>query len=97
MKEGIAAIVTGSLSKHGSGYSLTVKAIDALTGKTLASGSVHTETKDALLLEVPKLAVPIRQALGDSTPKSVQLTAMLGTFSTDSVEAVHQYSVGEEQ
>jgi serine/threonine protein kinase/Tfp pilus assembly protein PilF len=97
VKEGIAAIVTGSLSKHGSGYSLTVKAIDALTGKTLASGSVHTETKDALLLEVPQLAVPIRQALGDSTPKSVQLTAMLGTFSTDSVEAVHQYSVGEEQ
>ncbi|MGB8535120.1 MAG: protein kinase [Acidobacteriaceae bacterium] len=97
VKEGIAAIVTGSLSKHGSGYSLTVKAIDALTGKTLASGSVDTETKDALLLEVAKLAVPIRQALGDSTPKSVQLTAMLGTFSTDSVEAVHQYSVGEEQ
>jgi serine/threonine protein kinase/tetratricopeptide (TPR) repeat protein len=96
-KEGIAAIVTGSLSKHGSGYSLSVKAIDTLTGKTLASGSVHTETRDALLLEVPKLAVPIRQALGDSTPKSVQLTAMMGTFSTDNIEAVHQYSVGEER
>jgi tetratricopeptide (TPR) repeat protein len=96
-KEGIAAIVTGSLSKHGSGYSLSVKAIDALSGKTLASDSVNTASKDALLLEVPKLAVPIRQALGDTTPKSVQLTAMLGTFSTDSVETVHQYSVGEEQ
>jgi serine/threonine protein kinase/tetratricopeptide (TPR) repeat protein len=96
-KEGIAAIVTGSLSKHGSGYSLSVKAIDALSGKTLASDSVNTASKDALLLEVPKLAVPIRRALGDTTPKSVQLTAMLGTFSTDSVEAVHQYSVGEEQ
>jgi tetratricopeptide (TPR) repeat protein len=96
-KEGIAAIVTGSLSKHGSGYSLSVKAIDALSGKTLASDSVNTASKDALLLEVPKLAVPIRQALGDTTPPSIQLTAMLGTFSTDSVEAVHQYSVGEEQ
>src|SRR5258708_25811633 len=73
------------------------KVTDTLTGKTLASGSVYTETKDALLLEVPKLAVPIRQALGDSTPKSVQLTAMMGTFSTDNIEAVHQYSVGEER
>jgi tetratricopeptide (TPR) repeat protein/predicted Ser/Thr protein kinase len=96
-KEGIAAIVTGSLNKHGSGYSLSVKAIDALSGKTLASKSVNTDTKDALLLEVPKLAVPIRQALGDTTPPSIQLTAMIGTFSTDSIEAVHQYSVGEER
>ena len=96
-KEGIAAIVTGSLSKHGSGYSLSVKAIDALSGKTLASDSVNTASKDALLLEVPKLAVPIRRALGDTTPPSVQLTAMIGTFSTDNIEAVHQYSVGEER
>jgi serine/threonine protein kinase/Tfp pilus assembly protein PilF len=97
VKEGIAAIVTGSLSKRGNGYSLLVKAIDALTGKTLASTNVNTADKDALLLEVAKLAVPIRQALGDTTPKSVQLTALQGTFSTDSVEAVHQYSVGMEQ
>lgn len=97
VKEGIAAIVTGSLNKHGRGYSLSVDAIDALTGKKLASTTVNTEDKDALLLQVPKLAVPIRQALGDTTPKSVQLTAMQGTFSTDSLEAVHQYSVGMEQ
>jgi eukaryotic-like serine/threonine-protein kinase len=97
VKQGIAAIVTGSLSKRGNGYSLSVKATDALTGKTLASNTVNTPDKDALLLEVPKLAVPIRQALGDTTPKSVQLTALQGTFSTDSVEAVHQYSLGMEQ
>ncbi|HEX5236460.1 MAG TPA: protein kinase [Silvibacterium sp.] len=96
VKEGIAAIVTGSLSKRGSGYSLSVNAIDALTGKTLASAKVVTANKDALLLEVPRLAVPIRQALGDTTPKSVQLTAAQGTFSTDSLEAVHQYSIGME-
>jgi serine/threonine protein kinase/tetratricopeptide (TPR) repeat protein len=97
VKEGIAAIVTGSLNKHGSGYSLSVDAIDALSGKKLASTTVNTADKDALLLQVPKLAVPIRKALGDTTPESVQLTAMQGTFSTDSLEAVHQYSVGMEQ
>src|SRR5215469_2556546 len=32
IKEGIPAIVTGSLSKHGNGYNLSVKAIDAVTG-----------------------------------------------------------------
>jgi tetratricopeptide (TPR) repeat protein/predicted Ser/Thr protein kinase len=97
IKEGIAAIVTGSLNRHGSGYNLSVKAIDAVTGKTLTSADVNTATKDALLLEVPKLAVPIRQALGDTTPKSVQLNAAQGTFSTGNLEAVHQYSLGMEQ
>ena len=96
-KEGVAAIVTGSLSKRGSRYSLAVQAIDALSGKTLASESIQTENKDALLLEVPKLAVPIRRALGDTTPESVQLTAMQGTFSTNSIDAAHQFSVGMEQ
>ncbi len=80
VKEGIAAIVSGSLNKHGSGYSLSVKAIDAMTGKTLASADVNTANKDALLLEIPKLAVPIRQALGDTTPQSVQLAATQGSF-----------------
>src|SRR5262249_20148469 len=69
IKEGIAAIVTGALSKHGSGYNLSVKAVDAVTGKTLTSADANTANKDALLMEVPKLAVPIRQALGDTTPK----------------------------
>ena len=97
IKEGIAAIVTGSLSKHGSGYNLSVRAIDAVTGKTLTSADANTDNKDALLMEVPKLAVPIRKALGDTTPKSVQLNASQGTFATDNLEAVHQYSVGMEQ
>ena len=76
----MAAIVTGTLDKRGSGYSLTVKALDTVTGKPLASASVDTATKDELLLQVPKLAAPIRKALGDTTPESVQLAAAQGTL-----------------
>jgi eukaryotic-like serine/threonine-protein kinase len=97
VKEGIAAIVTGILSKNGSGYTLAIKAIDAVTGNTLADTNVNATSKDDLLLQVPKLAVPIRQALGDTTPKSVQLGDEQGTLSTSSLEALHQYSLGMEQ
>lgn len=97
VKEGIAAVVTGSLSKQGSGYNLSVNAIDAVSGKVLATANADAASKDELLLDVPKLAVPIRQALGDTTPKSVQLTAAQGTVSTDNIEALHQFSVGQEQ
>jgi tetratricopeptide (TPR) repeat protein len=97
VREGVAAIVTGLLSKRGDGYNLSVKAIDAVTGKTLATAETNTANKDELLLEVPKLAVPIRQALGDTTPESAQLAATQGTFAASNVEAVHQYSIGQQQ
>ena len=48
-------------------------------------------------MQVPKAVAPIRKALGDTTPESVQLAASQGTFATSNVEAVHNYSVGMEQ
>ena len=97
VKAGVSAIVTGKLDKKGNGYNLTATAIDAVTGKTLASAGVDADSKDQLLLQVPKLAAPIRKALGDTTPESVQLAAAQGTFATSNIEAVHHYSLGMEQ
>jgi eukaryotic-like serine/threonine-protein kinase len=97
VREGVAAIVTGALNRRGNGYNLSVKAIDPFTGKTLATADTDTANKDELLLAVPKLAAPIRKALGDSTPESVQLAATQGTFAASNVEAVHQYSIGMQQ
>lgn len=97
VNEGVAAIVTGSLSRHGSGYTLSVKADDVVTGKTVASADANAANKDELLLAVPKLAVPIRKALGDSTPESVQIEKATGAFTTESLAAVHQYGIGMEQ
>ncbi len=97
VSQGISAIVTGSLSSRGTGYELSVKAIDAVTGKTLATNDLPAENKDQLLLDVPKLAAPIRKALGDTTPESVQLAAAQGTFVVSNLEAAHQYSIAMEQ
>ncbi len=95
--QGLAAVVTGSLSRRGDGYKLSVEALDARTGNTIASTEVSASNKDELLLDVPKLVAPIRQALGDSTPESVQLTAAGGAFQAASLEAAHQYGVAMEQ
>ena len=97
VREGVSAIVTGSLSSRSNGYQLSVEAIDAVTGKTLASAQVTATSKDQLLLDVPNLAVPIRKALGDTTPKSVQLAATRGSFAVSNLEAVHLYGVGMEE
>jgi tetratricopeptide (TPR) repeat protein/predicted Ser/Thr protein kinase len=95
--QGLAAVVTGSLSRRGDGYKLSVEALDARTGNSVASAEVNASNKDELLLAVPKLAAPIRKALGDNTPESVQLTAAGGAFQAASLEAAHQYGVAMEQ
>ena len=97
VNEGVAAIVTGSLSSGGNGYTLAVKAIDAVTGKTLASTNANAASKDQLLLDIPKVTAPIRQALGDTMPESVQIEKAAGAFTTSSLAAVHQYGIAMEQ
>src|SRR5215469_12353464 len=97
ISQGVGAVVTGSLSQRGDGYKLSVEALDARTGKSIATAEVNASNKDQLLLDVPKLAAPIRKALGDSTPVSVQLTAAGGAFQAASLEAAHQYGVAMDQ
>jgi eukaryotic-like serine/threonine-protein kinase len=97
VNQGVAAIITGSLSPHASGYQLSVKVVDAMTGKILATDSVTATDKDELLLDVPKAAAPIRKALGDNTPESVQIDKLAGAFSTSSLVAVHEYGGAMEQ
>src|SRR5262249_26539056 len=92
--QGISVVITGELGRHGDNYSISTTALDSETGNVLAKTEVTAKNKDAILLAIPKLAGPIRRALGDTTPESVQLDAARGPFTAASLEAVHQYGLG---
>jgi tetratricopeptide (TPR) repeat protein/predicted Ser/Thr protein kinase len=96
VSQGLAAVVTGSLSLRGDGYKLSVEALDARTGNSIANAEINAHTKDELLLDIPKLAAPIRKALGDTTPVAAQL-AVSGPFTAASLEVVHLYSIAMQQ
>jgi len=93
VSQGIGAVVTGELSRRGDKYSLSATALDAVSGDVIAKTEVTAGNKDELLLTIPKLAAPIRRALGDTTPESVQLAAVGGAFQAASLEAVHEYGI----
>lgn len=95
--QGIGAVVTGELSRRGDKYSLSATALDAQSGNVIAKAEVTAENKDELLLTIPRLAAPIRKALGDSTSESTQLQTAQGAFTAASLEAVHQYGTAMEQ
>ena len=97
VSQGIGAVVTGELSRRGDKYSLSATALDAVSGNVIAQTEVTAGNKDEVLITIPKLAAPIRKALGDTTPESVQLQAAGGAFTTASLEAVHEYGIAMRQ
>jgi len=94
MREGVSVVVDGSVTLQGNGYRLSIRALDAVTGKTIASGIAQADKKD-VLLQMGKLAADIRKSLGDTTPESVQRAAA-ETFTAGSLEAAHAYALGQD-
>src|SRR6266481_1027955 len=97
VSEGISAVITGEISRRGNDYSISAIALDAVSGNVIAQAQVNAADKDDVLRQLAKLAVPIRKALGDTTPESVQLESARGTLTAASLETVHQYGVAMEQ
>src|SRR6516162_613179 len=97
VNQGIGAVVIGELSRRGEKYNLSATALDAATGNVIDKAEATAANKDEVLLAIPKLAAPIRRALSDTTPESVQLDTARGPFAASSLEAVHQYGLAIEQ
>jgi tetratricopeptide (TPR) repeat protein/predicted Ser/Thr protein kinase len=94
-REGIDVVVAGSIEQAGSGYTIHARAVDAATGKVLVDKSAGARGKPDVLAAASKLATPIRKALGDTTPESVQLRGA-ETYSSSSLEAAQAYARGQE-
>lgn len=90
--QGLNVVVSGSIDRSGANYQLSVRAIQTITGKTLANAEETAASKDQVLFAVTKLGTDVRKALGDATSESSQRFAM-ETLSAASLEAVHEYSL----
>ena len=95
VREGINVVVAGSIAYHGTGYRISVRAVDAMSGNLLVTLESDAANRDGVLGAVRKLAAGIRSALGDTTPESVQLAAA-ETFTTTSLEAAHNYAIAQD-
>ena len=97
VNQDVSAVITGEISLRGDGYDISAMALDAVTGKVLAKSEITVANKQDIVSSIPKLAVPIRKALGDSTPASRQFDEVSGGFKAASLEAVHQEAVGMDE
>jgi eukaryotic-like serine/threonine-protein kinase len=95
MREGINAIVAGSITQEGSGYKVYVTMLDPATGKSIVKEESGASDKREVLGAAGKLADRIRKGLGDTTAKSTQRSAA-ETFTASSLEAAHAYAIGQD-
>jgi tetratricopeptide (TPR) repeat protein len=90
--QGLGVVVSGSLSRQGDGYVLSIKAVEAVTGNTIRVVEDKAASKDQVVIAATKLAGTVRKALGDDSSDSTQRFAM-DTLSATSLEAVHEYAL----
>ena len=90
--QGLNVVVSGSLEHRGNGYQLSVRAIQAVTGKVVTNADETAPGKDQVLFAVTTLAGNVRKALGDATSDSAQRFSM-ETLTAASLEAVHEYAL----
>jgi tetratricopeptide (TPR) repeat protein/predicted Ser/Thr protein kinase len=93
----INVVITGEVDLRGDEYDITATAMDGVSGKVLAKSDISVANKNEILSNLPKLAVPLRKALGDATPPSVQFNEVSGGFTSASLEAVHQDAIGVDE
>ncbi len=97
VNQGVNAVITGQIDLRGDGYDVSAMALDAVSGKVLAKSEITVTNKKDILTSLPKLAAPIRKALGDTTPASVQFDEVAGGFRAASLEAVHQAAIAVDE
>ena len=88
---GFGIVLAGSIARNGSQFELTAKAVDNLSGKTLATARQRARTRDQVLAAATNLAVDVREALGDDTSDSNRRFAA-DTLSATSIEVIRNYA-----
>ena len=96
-REGIKAMLTGSIALLGSQYVITLQAVNASTGDSLAETQQQAGGKDAVLGALGSAATKIRGNLGESLASVQKFDKPLDEATTSSLEALKAFTLGDAQ
>ena len=96
-RQGLKAFLAGSISNFGSHYVITLEAINAQTGDTIALQQAEAENKEQVLSALGSAATKLREKLGESLASIQKYDAPISQATTSSLEAFKMFSSGVEQ
>lgn len=95
-RQGIKALLLGSIAKLDRNYVITLEAINGQTGDAIARQQVEAEGKDQALKALGGAATKLRERLGESLASIKQFDAPLEQVTTSSLEALKAYTLAAE-
>jgi hypothetical protein len=95
VKQGLEVVLAGSIDRRDSGYEISVKASQLVTGDVVASASGRASDKEQVLETATRLMARVRSVLGDQASESAQLFAMR-RLSTSLLGVVSDYAAAGE-
>jgi eukaryotic-like serine/threonine-protein kinase len=94
LREGVKAMLIGSISSLGSHYVITLEAVNAQTGDSLGSEQVEADSKEQVLKSLDQAASRLRGKLGESIGSVQKFATPLEAATTSSLEALKEFSLG---
>src|SRR5216684_1095953 len=95
LRQGVKAMLTGSIGSLGSHYVISLDAVNAQTGDSLAREQVEAAGKEQVLKSLDQAAFSLRQKLGESLASVQQFATPLEQATTSSLDALKEYSLGQ--
>jgi eukaryotic-like serine/threonine-protein kinase len=95
-RAGSAAVLDGSIAQIGTQYLLTLKAVNCVSGESLASTEAQASDENHVLEALGKVSVELRNKLGESLSTVQKFDTPLQQATTSSLEALKAFSSGIE-
>src|SRR5689334_23025761 len=95
-RQGIKAMLNGSIASLGSHYVITLEALNPRTGDPIAREYIEAESKEKVLSALGTAASNLRQKLGESLSSVQKYDVSIEQATTRSLEALKAYAMGNE-
>lgn len=97
IRQGLKALIVGSISAMGSSYTIQLKAEEAQTGKVLATAQVEAAKKEEIVRQLGIAAANLRGKLGERLSTVEKFNAPLEQATTSSLDALKAYGSAREK
>jgi serine/threonine protein kinase/Flp pilus assembly protein TadD len=95
-REGLTALLVGSIASLGSHYVITLETLNSQTGDALAREQVEAESKEQVISKLGEAATKLREKLGESLASIRRFDTPLAQATTSSLEALKAYTLGRD-
>jgi DNA-binding winged helix-turn-helix (wHTH) protein/tetratricopeptide (TPR) repeat protein len=93
-RQGVTALLIGSIASLGRHYVITLEAVSAVSGETVAREQVEAENRERVLARLGEAARRLREKLGESLASIERFSAPIEQATTPSLQAFRAYDLG---